>query len=78
MVWEKSYTLRAAARQPFVRERLPFLQVRRFFAFFFMKGRRCGIMPWKRNSCRGEMVMIDIAALSMDYWDDLMVRMAHH
>ena len=22
--------------------------------------------------------MIDIAALSMDYWDDLMVRMAHH
>ena len=22
--------------------------------------------------------MIDIAALSLDYWDDLMVRMAHH
>lgn len=38
MAWEKLYTLRAAARQPFVRERLPFWGGTALSRFFLHEG----------------------------------------
>ena len=38
MVWEKLYTLREAARQPFVRERLPFFAGTAGFLVFLHEG----------------------------------------
>ena len=38
MAWEKPYTLRVAARQPFVRERLPFFAGTAVFLVFLHEG----------------------------------------